>query len=152
MINSLVDQILRDEGEVLHAYDDANGSPVSAGYTVKGYVTIGIGRLIDMRGGGGLSQDEAIYLLTNDITKVTTQIKQHLPWSVNLDLIRFGALQAMAFNMGIENLLGFRNFLASLEAGDYPAAAAALLDSEWATQVGDRAHRLSVQVTSGEWQ
>ena len=43
----------RDEGRVRHAYQDH-----------LGYWTIGVGRLIDQRKGGGLSEDEIDYLLT----------------------------------------------------------------------------------------
>ena len=44
MIENLTDQLRRDEGCVLHAYPDH-----------LGFLTLGIGRLIDRRKGGGIT-------------------------------------------------------------------------------------------------
>jgi lysozyme len=49
----------------------------------------------------------------------------------------------MAFNLGVVRLLGFRDMLSRLEAGDWRGAAAAALDSRWAAQVGERARRIA---------
>lgn len=112
-INNLTDQLIRDEGVVLHAYPDS-----------LGYLTIGIGRLIDKRKGGGISLAEARFLLDNDIVRVSNEVRRALPWSEKLDEERFGVLLNMAFQMGIAGLLGFKNTLAMIERGDYKAAAA----------------------------
>ena len=67
---------------------------------------------------------------------------------------RFSALwrlKNMAFNMGVAGLLEFRQMLAEVQTADWPGAAAEMLSSKWATQVGDRAHRLALQMTTGEW-
>jgi lysozyme len=139
-INSIEDQLRRDEGQRFVAYQDS-----------LGYWTIGVGRCIDARK-GGVSQAEVDFLLVNDINSINANLKVLLPWSSGLDPVRFGVLQNLAFNMGIGGLLSFRNFLADMEAGNWDAAASELQNSEWATQVGDRAQRLMLQVTSGEWQ
>jgi lysozyme len=57
----------------------------------------------------------------------------------------------MAFNMGISGLLEFHDTLAKIQTGDYTGAAKGMLQSKWATQVGDRAHRLAIQMESGVW-
>ena len=49
----------------------------------------------------------------------------------------------MAYNLGINSLLGFKNTLATIQAGRYNDAADGMLASKWATQVGDRATRLA---------
>ena len=48
----------------------------------------------------------------------------------------------MAFNMGRPRLSKFKNFIAGVNASDWPVAAIEMMDSRWATQVGVRAERL----------
>ena len=57
----------------------------------------------------------------------------------------------MAFNLGVNGLLGFRKTLALIEAGDYTKASVEMLDSKWARQVKGRATRLSEQMRTGKW-
>lgn len=140
MIDRLEQQLRRDEGVVRHAYTDS-----------EGYLTIGVGRLIDERRGGGLSDDEITYLLRDDISRTVRQLLDALPWAANLDEVRFCALVNMAFNLGVGGLLGFRHTLAAIKANNYTLAAREMLDSKWATQVGARATRLADQMRSGEW-
>lgn len=141
MKTKLTAQLRRDEGEVLTAYTDS-----------LGYLTIGVGRLIDKRKGGGITPEESDYLLNNDIDKREAELLMRAPWMANLDPARFGALLNMAFQMGVDGLLGFENSLALLRAGDYPGAAAGVLQSKWATQTPERAQRISKQIATGVWQ
>jgi len=137
---NLKDQLIRDEGVVRHAYEDS-----------LGFTTIGVGRLIDVRRGGGLSPAEIDFLLTNDIGEKTAQVLEALPWATDLNEPRFAVLVNMAFQMGIRGLLGFSGMLAAVKDGDYKAAAEHMLDSKWEKQTPDRAHRLANQMESGEW-
>lgn len=131
-------ELIRDEGEVLHAYPDS-----------EGYLTLGVGRLIDQRRGGGISTAESRYLLGNDIVRVQADLDHSLPWWRTLAEARQRALCNMEFNLGIAKLLGFRQMLAALQAGDYATAAAEALDSQWAEQVGDRARRIEAMIRQG---
>jgi hypothetical protein len=54
----------------------------------------------------------------------------------------------MTFNLG-DRLLGFRKALAAVQAGDWSTAAAEMLDSQWAAQVGPRAQRLAEAMRTG---
>lgn len=135
------DQIKEDEGCVLYAYDDH-----------LGYSTIGYGRLIDRRKGGGISQDEAEYLLNNDIDRVMDELSWKLSWYDTLDDARQAVLLNMAFQLGVAGLLKFKNTLAYIEAGDYENAAANMLKSKWATQTPARAKRMADQMRTGQWQ
>jgi len=137
----LTAQLRRDEDEVLHAYPDH-----------LGFLTIGVGRLIDKRKGGGITPEESAYLLNNDIDKRQAELLRRAPWMANLDPVRFGALLNMAFQLGVDGLLGFTNTLALIHAGDYPGAAAGMLNSKWAGQTPARAERLSKQILTGVWQ
>jgi lysozyme len=137
---NLKEQLKRDEGVVRHAYEDS-----------LGFTTIGVGRLIDGRRGGGLSPMEIDYLLTNDISEKSAQVLEALPWAKDLTEPRLAVLINMAFQMGIHGLLGFPGMLGAVKAGDYKAAAEHMLDSKWEQQTSTRAHRLADQMESGEW-
>ncbi len=141
MKDKLVKQLRRDEGEVLHAYEDH-----------LGFLTIGIGRLIDKRKGGGISQEEAAYLLNNDIDTRTAELERRIPWFKGLDDARKGVLLNMAFQLGVDGLLAFKNTLKEVQDGNYSKASEMMLLSKWATQTPERAKRLAKQMETGEWQ
>lgn len=135
----LTKELRRDEGVVPFAYQDH-----------LGYWTIGVGRLIDKRKGGGLSDAEIDFLLSNDIDRFEKQVIDAIPWYSRLDDVRQRVLVNMAFNLGIAGLLGFKNTLAMIERGDYAGAAKGMLNSKWATQVGERAKRLATMMETGK--
>ena len=141
MIKDSYSQLKRDEGEVLHAYQDH-----------LGYWTIGIGILIDKRKGGGLRPEESEFIFRNRLKLLEAELADRLPWISKLDPARKGVLINMAFQMGVAGLLGFKNTLAMIEAGRYQDAAKAMLQSKWATQTPARAQRLSNQMATGQWQ
>ena len=136
----LVKQLRRDEGSVPHAYKDH-----------LGYLTIGVGRLIDQRKGGGLSEDEIEYLLNNDINKRDAELRKRLPWVNELDQARYGVLVAMSFQMGVDGLLGFKNTLELIRTKQWSQAAAGMMNSLWAKQTPTRAARLAKQMQTGVW-
>lgn len=138
-MEALIDELRRDEGEVLHAYPDH-----------LGYLTLGVGRLIDKRKGGGISADESAYLLRNDVARFVADLDRELPWWRDLDPVRQRVLINMAFNLGIKGLMGFRNTLRMVREGDYAGAAEGMLNSLWARQVKGRAVRLSEMMKTGK--
>lgn len=138
---NIEEQLERDEGCVLHVYPDH-----------LGYWTLGIGRLVDKRKGGGITREEALYLLRNDIQKIEFALLENLPWTAQMDRVRYYALVNMAFNMGIKSLLGFKNTLKAVKRGDWEEAAIGIMNSLYAVQVPKRAERLAKQMLTGEWQ
>lgn len=134
-------QLIELEGRERSAYQDH-----------LGYWTIGVGRLIDKRKGGCLSDEEIDFLLDNDIKRVKTQIRAALPWFDRLNEPRQAVLINMAFQMGLEGLLGFKNTLAAVRDERYEHAANLMLQSLWAKQTPSRAKRMSHQMSTGEWQ
>ena len=135
---ALIAQLRIDEKEVLHAYQDSFG-----------YLTIGVGRLIDSRRGGGITRAESAYLLNNDIETKYAELLAALPWVKTIDDVRQNVLMNMAFNLGVPGLLGFKLTLAYVRGGHYDMAASEMLNSVWAKQVGDRARRLAAQMRDG---
>lgn len=140
-IDNIRDQLKRDEGTVLYAYADSFG-----------YQTIGTGRLIDRRRGGGISQAESDYLLDNDIREKRAQVIAQWPWVAMLDNARASVLVNMAFQLGTAGLTGFANTLELIKAGNYSAASTNMLASKWAQQTPARAQRLAKQMATGVWQ
>ncbi|HEX8106695.1 MAG TPA: glycoside hydrolase family protein [Kofleriaceae bacterium] len=134
----------RDEGKRSKVYKDS-----------RGILTIGIGRNLQDR---GLSDDEILYLLKNDIAEHCELLDRHLPWWRNMDEVRQRALANMAFNLGVGpsdeqptgHLLTFKNTLAAMARGDYEAAANGMSSSAWAQQVGIRATRLVEMIRTGQ--
>lgn len=142
MKSELVRQLRGDEGERACVYPDS-----------LGFATIGVGRLVDARKpGGGLRSDEIAYLLNNDVDDRIDALTRKLPWSQNLDDARKGVLLNMAFQLGMEGLLGFKQTLQLVMEGKYENAAHAMLQSHWAEQTPKRAQRLAEQMRTGLWQ
>jgi len=141
MIAELTAQLTRDEGRERSAYQDH-----------LGFWTIGVGRLIDTRKGGGLREDEIDYLLRNDINDRIDQLGRRIPWFLELDSARQGVLLNMSFQLGVDGLLAFKNTLARVRAGNFAGAASGMLQSLWATQTPERAQRLAKQMETGTWQ
>ncbi len=134
--DQLRDAIVADEGLKLKPYRDT-----------AGVLTIGVGRNLDAV---GISLSEAHLLLDHDIDRAVRDCAERLgAWFVALDPARQGVLVQMAFNLGIGGLLGFTQTLVSVKRGDYAGAAAQMLASRWAGQVGRRAARLAAQMETG---
>jgi len=128
----LARQLIQDEGLRLKPYR-----------CTAGRLTIGVGRNLDDR---GITEAEALLLLENDIQSFWEQLTRAQPWIASAPEPVQEALLNMAFNLGLGGLLGFKNTLALLHSGDYKKAAKAMLESQWARQVGARAARLADMV------
>lgn len=135
MIETLIQLLRFHEGVRKFPYTDTVGK-----------LTIGVGRnLTDV----GLFQDEIDYLLSNDINRCIRDLRSHLYFFDSLDEVRKIVLVDMCFNLGIGGLMKFQRTLKAVEEGRYQDASFNMLDSKWATQVGDRAIRLSEMMRTG---
>jgi len=130
-------QLVRHEGLRLKPYR-----------CTAGKLTIGIGRNLD---DCGINQSEAYVMLINDIMNCEKQLQSKIPDIYNgLDEVRKSVLLNMCFNLGVSGLLGFKNTLAFVKAGDWERAANNMLVSKWAKQVGRRAIELSELMRKGK--
>lgn len=112
-----------------------------------GYLTIGVGRNIEER---GLSDDEIDYILGNDVDIATSELASTFAWFSGLDDVRMRVVVDMVFNLGMPRFKQFQNMIAAIEAEDWSEAAAQMMDSRWAKQVGQRAERLRDMMETGE--
>lgn len=166
MILNLRDLLVLDEGRRAKKYRDS-----------LGFWTIAVGHLIDPRKGGGLPwpisdelmrrgidiwADEAMpedlidALLDYDIREHTKLIEGCQPWVAQLDEVRHALMVDMCFNLGPEPFDhdGFKDwpmFIEQVRYGKYEKAAANMLSTTWAKQVGKRATRLAQMMSTGQW-
>lgn len=134
-------QLRYDEGVRKTAYADH-----------LGYLTIGVGRLIDAsRVGAGLRDGEIEMLLRNDIMDRLSQLSKRLSWFNELDEARQGVLVNMAFQLGVSGLMGFKTTLDLIGKGRYDEASEQMLKSRWAGQTPARAKRMAEQMKTGRW-
>jgi lysozyme len=155
--DELVKMIALHEGIVLSVYQDH-----------LGINTVGIGRNLDDRGitdgellfmnktiddvyDSGLTEEEAYYLCMNDIAIVEKELLDSKPIVNQLSAVRQMVLVDMAFNMGVPRLRLFKNMWMAIEKVNYPLACEEMIDSRWASQVGNRAMKLSLAMKNGEW-
>ena len=129
-------ELIQDEGMRTKPYKDT-----------RGFMTIGVGRNIDSK---GITEEEAKFMLANDIGEVVRGLDRVLPWWRDQDEARQRVLVNLGFNMGLSGLLQFTQTLAAFQRKDYKAAGKGLRDSLWYTQVGQRGPRLVKVVEEGE--
>jgi lysozyme len=147
--------LVRDEGERLKVYR-----------CTAGKLTIGVGRNLDDVGisaeesrklgittasciAAGITRSQSRALLDSDIARCEADLDRGLPWWRTLSPVRQRVLLNMCFNLGLKSLLGFTNTLGMVKSGRYADAAANMLKSKWAGQVGNRAKRLSLMMKTG---
>ena len=138
-IDEIADALKAEEGFVAHCY-----------ICTAGAHTVGYGRNIDQKHGGiGISEDEADYLLRNDIDRTISEC-QRWDWFDELDPVRQSVVVQLCVQLGRPRLSQFKRMLAALsqQPPDLIAAANELLDSRFANQVPARAARLAEQMVS----
>lgn len=93
-----------------------------------------------------MSEEVADAVLDIKIRKFKKQVYSALPWLTYAPMSVQEALCEMAYQMGVAGLLGFKNTLAMLEAGEYEKAALNMLKSKWAKQTPKRAEKIANMV------
>ena len=146
----LINLISDHEGVKLKVYDDATGQELKAGDVLVGHPTIGIGRNV-AKDGLGISQEEAEFMLMNDIERVKEEIK-NFPIE-HLNEVRTAIIIDMAFNMGITrfNPTMWKKTFQAIVNEDWQKATTEMLDSNWARQTKRRSARLSQMMLLGKW-
>jgi lysozyme len=121
---------------------------VAVGSQIRGRLTCGVGRNLEDK---GLDDAEIDFLLDNDIADAIHDA-QTLRWFEAIDGVRQAAVVELIFNMGLTRFRTFKKFIAAMAEQRWPHAAAELMDSLWARQVGqERVDTLVHMVRTGEW-
>jgi len=166
-------ELIRDEGERFKVYRctegkqtigvgrnlDARRADGSLGITAAEAGALGITRAKLLASGCTRAVSRA--LLAADIAGCEADLDRTLPWWRDLDPVRQRVLLNMCFNMGIgtratpgkpaTRLLSFeRGTLRAIRERRWPDAAAGMLASRWADQVGARAVRLADMILTGK--
>jgi len=128
-LDRIKQELLQFEGLCLKPY-----------FCPAGKLTIGVGRNLEEV---GITKDEALQLLSNDLQRCQRELENELPWTRHLPQEAQEVLLHMTFNLGLRGLMGFKNALSALEHGNYRLAAQEMLNSKWAGQVGQRAQLLA---------
>lgn len=135
-VNQLKKMLTRHEGFRLKPYRDS---------VLK--LTIGVGRNLD---DFGLTKEEVLYLLHNDVMRVTQEVRRAFPWYLRLNAVRQNVVLNMVFNLGLSRFLGFKKTIGAIESKNWDTAAKEMLDSKWASQVGNRAKELAKMMKTGK--
>lgn len=152
MIKKLIEQLKMHEGFSKHVYDDT-----------RGYQTIGFGYCLSHNPlllsyvecedllQFGIDHDRAEELLVQCVDKFQKDLLMRLRFFGDLDDVRKCVLINMAFNLGVEGLLKFKNTLALISEKNFTDASDQMLRSHWAKQVGKRAIELALQMKTGNF-
>jgi lysozyme len=124
MITEIKDFIIKHEGLKLKPY-----------YCPAGKLSIGVGRNIE---DNGISEDEAMYMLNNDIFRCIEELEtifddfSELPENIQIALID------MIFNLGKTRFLKFKKMIQAIKDKDFKKASEEAKNSHWCGQVGKR--------------
>ena len=129
MYDNIKEMLIKNEGLCLNLYKDS-----------LGYNTIGVGRCLDKN---GISEDEAMHLLENDINRVVANLDK--VWEVwrSFPVAAQEVCVDMAFQMGITGFMNFRRTRALMEMGAWLEASEEILRSKYNTQTPARCARNS---------
>jgi lysozyme len=129
MRKNLKDQLIKHEGLRLKPY-----------FCTANKLTVGVGRNLD---DVGITKEEAMVMLDNDIKRVEESVAARFPWFKDLNEARQDVVLNMVFNLGLGGFAKFKNTIQFLSTGQFEQASIEMLESSWADQVGIRAKELS---------
>lgn len=133
---TLKDLLIKHEGIKGKVYADS-----------EGVLTIGVGRNLE---DVGVSYDEAMLMLDNDIKRVLYDCWHEFPWFCELTEDRQNVVASMVFNLGLAGFKKFKRMIAAIEQEDWTEAACQMIDSKWAAQVKTRAVELAILMKGPE--
>ena len=131
-------QVLKDEeGLRLKVYRDTSGK-----------LSIGYGRNLSDK---GISREEALYLLKNDIAIASVSAQGIFNDFDKLSKVRQEVIIDMIFNLGESGFLRFSHFIQAIKDQDFERASREILNSLAARQAHDRYVELSDAMRLNTW-
>ena len=141
-VTTLMKELMLDEGYKQEIYADP-----------LGHLTFGVGHLVTKNDeehgkevGTPVTKERIEKCLQQDIKIVLNELDLNEPWWRSLDSNRQRVVANMCFNLGYPRLKKFKKFISAMQISQWEKAAEEMMDSKWATQVGERAVRLRDRV------
>lgn len=161
--HSLEDQLILHEGLHLKPYKcpadkwtigvgrNLEGKPLTKAEQqyILGCSGLSPEQVIDTLKERGVTKDEALCLLANDIEGAIKDLR-NFDWYEGLDPVRKKVVIDMRYNLGPTRFRQFKRMIAALSVGDYKVASWEMQDSQWYHQVGNRSKRLIKMMATGE--
>jgi len=132
-MQELIEGIKKSEGFVGVVYKDSLGID-----------TIGYGTRMP------LDEEEAALILEHRLNKKIEHLLKEKPFIRELSINRQNVLFEMAYQLGVNGLLGFKKMFNALENKDYRNAKLEGLDSKWRKQTPLRAKRMMDIIAEGQ--
>ena len=124
--------MLKEAKEMLIKHEGVRTYPY---FCSENYLTIGAGRNLKVN---GISEEEAMYLLGNDIDRVINNLDKIFPaWKVMPKKARLVCID-MAYQLGIQGFMNFRRTRTLMEMGCWLEASEEILRSRYANQTPSR--------------
>lgn len=139
--NEMFKMLKRHEGYKPQMYKDVEGYSIGIGHFITA-------NEISKFKNRTLSDTEIKSLFDSDLNIAITDAKKFVPNFNTLPLQVQHVIVNMAFNLGINKLMKFKDLRQSLASKDFDKASRDMLDSKWASQVKGRAIELSDIVRS----
>lgn len=120
----------------------------------RGYWTIGYGHKMTQQEIATIKQitlEQSEALFKKDIEKATELTQNNFAFFSSLSDCRKAILISMVFNMGMEGVKGFHNFLRFASENKPWDAAREMVDSNWSKEVGDRTKKLARAWATNTW-
>ena len=102
----------------------------------EGFDTVGYGTRMP------ITKEEAELLLEHRLKAMRAQLTSYL-YDLDIKDEAWDILFNMAYQLGVNGVLKFKNMIKALKDNDYKEASIQMLDSLWAKQTPNRAKRLS---------
>jgi lysozyme len=135
VIDGMIERLKLHEGYRKDAYKDTVGK-----------LTIGYGWNVE---DCPIYPEVAELQLRMTLAEIEKNLARTLDFWGNLTQARKEVLLDMCYNLGLKGLLGFKNTLRAIAESRHEDAAAFMLQSKWAEQVGSRAKFLSEKYRKG---
>lgn len=137
MFDKLANLLAEEEGIVARPYQDS-----------KGHWTVGIGWNLEAM---PMTHKQAFYMCNEHIRYFDFELNSKLDFYPSLVPARKAVLIDMAFQMGIEGLLEFKDTLGLIKNKEYESASKEMLNSNWGRNFAKRATLLSTMMETGLW-
>jgi len=145
-LNLLLTHLKNEEGFRPYLYDDANGKLLQKGSTIEGNPTIGYGWCPSTN---PLPDDLGEIILQYFATSKYNELVRRLPWVSSLPDNVQVALADMAYQLGVNGLISFKQFLSLIKQGNYKDASKDLDQTLWAKQTPNRVKAIQTLLLNG---